>query len=494
MNPSSVNYSFFAPFRFKKIKDSYLITNENGEFLFLNQKEFDQFIKGEITTKDSLYKRLSKKNLILKEINLEKYSQNFFKKKKFLFGGPSLHIVVVTLCCNHKCVYCQASSVAEKDTRFHMNLATAKKVVDFIFESPNKFVAIEFQGGEPLLNWEVVKFITEYAIEKNKYENKNLEMRLVSNFTLMDEKKLTYCFSHKISLCTSLDGPEKVHNQNRKLIGGNSYSFTVKWLKKALKKYSELEKKNQYKYQPSALVTITQFSLNYPKEIVNEYLKLGLETIFLRPLSPIGMAAKNWERIGYSSQDYLSFYKKALEYIIFLNLKKGKKIQERMASILLAKILTGEDPNFLDLRSPCGAVIGQVAYDYNGDIYPCDEARMVGRLGDFIFKLGNVFENDFPSVINCQTTKALCLASEITSLPKCTHCVYAPYCGVCPVYNYVVEGNIFSKNPNNQRCQIFSGLFEILFEYLASNNYEVKQLFKSWAEKEIKKEKKFKIT
>ncbi len=489
-----IKNNLLGPMRFKLLNNNkYLITNEVGEFLFLTPSEFQRLREGKITKSEPLYFKLKKKNFLAQELNLENYSKKIFKKKKSIFFGPSLHILVTTLRCNHKCVYCQASSASIKKVSLDMNLATAKQIVDFIFGVPNKFVAIEFQGGEPLINWSVVKFVAEYVKEKNKYEKKHLELRLVSNFSLMTERILNYCFENNISLCTSLDGPEKVHNENRRFIGGNSYSLTIKWLKKALRKYALLEKKKKekkYWYQPGALVTVTKFSLGYPKEIVNEYLKLGLESIFLRPLTPIGMAAKNWNNIGYSPEEFLEFYKKALNYIIEINLKRKKKIYERMASILLAKILTEEDPNFLDIRSPCGAVIGQLAYDYNGDIYPCDEARMIGRLGDPIFKLGNVFKNDYSSIIDSPIAKSLCLASEITSLPKCSDCVYACYCGVCPVYNYAIEGNIFAKIPYTARCKIFTGIFDTLFEYLSSpSNKEIKKLFEDWAKKEMKKEK-----
>jgi hypothetical protein len=60
-------------------------------------------------------------------------------------------------------------------------------------------------------------------------------------------------------------------------------------------------------------VTVSSFSLNYPKEIVNEYLKLKFKTIFVRPLSSFGLSKENWQKIGYSPEDYLSFYKKLLD-------------------------------------------------------------------------------------------------------------------------------------------------------------------------------------
>ncbi len=77
-----------------------------------------------------------------------------------------------------------------------------------------------------------------------------------------------------------------------------------------------MEYKKYYIFQPGALTTITRFSFPYYKEIINEYLKLGVDSIYLRPLTPLGMAKKSWQIIGYSAGEFLEFYKKSLDYII----------------------------------------------------------------------------------------------------------------------------------------------------------------------------------
>jgi His-Xaa-Ser system radical SAM maturase HxsB len=484
----NINYSNLAFFRFKKFKNGYLLTNEVGEYIILKPVEFKKFLEGSLDKNSSIYRELCKKNFIKDKLNFDNYIEKYRIKHNYLFQGPSLHIVVTTLRCNHRCIYCQASSKNLNEKNFDMSLSTAKKVVDFIFETPNQNLAIEFQGGEPLINWEVVKFITLYSREKNKQEKRNLELRLVSNFSLMDEEKIKFCFENNVSLCTSLDGPEKLHNKQRILIGGNSYRQTIKWLKYAIeiyKKYDRKQKKEKgYIFQPGALPTITKFSLKYPKEIVNEYLKFGIEVIFLRPVSPLGFAKNIWGKIGYEPEEFIKFYKNALDYILKLNLK-GKKIYERMATIIVTKILKLKDPNYLELRSPCGAGIGQLAYDYDGTVYTCDEGRMLRQQGEDLFKLGNVFKNDYSSIIENPNLKAMCLASEINSHPECTHCVYDPYCGLCPIYNYFVEGNIFGKTPINYRCKIHKGIFDFIFERLT--NSKIKKIFEKWAEKELTK-------
>lgn len=136
----------------------------------------------------------------------------------------------------------------------------------------------------------------------------------------------------------------------------------------------------------------------------------------------------------------------------------------------------------MELRSPCGASVGQLAYYYDGQIYTCDEARMIGESGDKAFCLGNVFENNYDNLISCGVCKATCAASIVESVPGCCDCVYQPYCGICPVVNYSTDGDIFSKQYRNYRCRIYNGILDFLFELIKNNNAEVMKILYSWIE------------
>jgi len=469
INPQKVAF-----FRFKKLKNNkFLLTNDCGEFIILKEKEFKNFLKGEINETDPVYPILQEQGLIRDQINFPDLISKYQKKNLFLWQGPSLHIVVLTLRCGHKCIYCQASSRELGEKNLDLDIEKAKKAVDIIFKSPSKKIAIEFQGGEPLYNWSVLKFIVQYAREKNNIEKKDLELRLVTNFTQMDNKKLDFLVKNEVTLCTSLDGPEKLHNQNRIWPNGNSYRQTIKWLKVAQKVY---KKKLENKFRPGAVVTVSRFSLKYPKEIVNEYLKQKIEALFVRPATPLGMAKERWANIGFSAQEYLKFYTKLLDYVIEYNLKNPKtRFHENFAKIVLAKILTEYDPNYLELRSPCGAGIGQLLYNYDGKVYTCDEGRMVG---EDTFCLGDVKKNNYNDIISHHTVKNLCLASCLDGL-VCDSCVYKPYCGVCPIYNYATYSNIFGQMPINERCKIHKGILDFIFERI--QNKKIEKVFIKWA-------------
>jgi His-Xaa-Ser system radical SAM maturase HxsB len=490
LNIENVNYQKVGFFRFKKLKNDYLLTNDAGDYVFLEKKFFDKYLQGKLDKKSGVYKELVKKNFIRDNINFDSYVEKYASKHHYLFAGPSLHIIVTTLRCNYSCLYCQASSKKNNNTKFDLDLGTAKQIVDFIFSTPNPNIAIEFQGGEPLLNWPVVKFIVEYAKKKNESLDKNLELRLVSNFSLMDEEKMQFFFDNQVSLCTSIDGPEEVHNKNRPFLPSSSYQETTKWLGKAMDEFRKREKKKgkgkgkekAYVYQPSALVTVSRYSLKYPKEIIDEYLKWGFESIFLRPLSPLGSAGKTWSTIGYTPEEYLKFYQKALDYILILN-KKDKRFSEKTASIIATKILTDKDPNYLEMRSPCGAGLGQLAYDYNGDIFTCDEGRMMSYTGEKMFRLGIVGKNTYKEIIDNPVLKTMCLASETSCQTGCAHCVYQPYCGICPIYNFAANGSIFSQKPVDFRCKITQSIFDLIFGYLKDK--KAKKIISGWVNDEI---------
>lgn len=436
-------------YRFRKLEEKYFVTTDSGSWILLDQEEFNNLKSQNIS--GDLKNKLLEREIILDENNKEEYICDLRKRKEFLFQGSSLHIVVVTLRCNMKCVYCHAGSSAEDKNQFDMDEDTARKTVDFIFQSPSKSITIEFQGGEPLLNWKIIRYIVEYATEKNKEAKKDLKFAIVTNLTLMDEEKMEYLIKNKIPLCTSLDGPKKLHDKNRIFSKSSNYEQVVYWIKRFQEEY----KKRGINQNVNALVTLTKDSMKFSSEIIDEYVNLGMNGIHLRFLNHLGVAKKTWGSIKYSVDDYLSFWKKAMERIKFHH-KNGKKIIERMAEIMNHKIGTKFDPNYLELRSPCGAAIGQLAYQYNGDIFTCDEGRM---LGDDSFLLGNVKKDKYKDVVTCTKACAVVNAS-INDQYICDNCAYKPYCGLCPVCSFSENGSLIENISNSVRCKIFKEQFD----------------------------------
>lgn len=479
---SKNKYRNITNFRFTKLNDQYLLTNDWGNWVFLSEKEFQELISDNIKKNSSLSEKMNEAGFVYdQKKEIARYASKYLALNKSLMGGPSLFIFVVTLQCNHRCLYCQVTPERRGAKGFDMDKATAKKSVDLMFRSPSQHIGIEFQGGEPLLNWEVVKYIIKYAKALNKTEKKNLKISLVTNLTLLDDEKLKFLLKEDVSISTSFDGPDYVHNKNRIYLDGKngSHALIVKNIKKVQKAILERRKKKPGEFVDNinAILTSTRFSLDHFKEIVNEYMKLGFDNIFIRPLSPFGLQRNTLDIIGYSAEEFIEFYKNSMDYILDLNLG-GKKFIERNTYLILKKILQNEDPGYYEMRSPCGAGIGQMAFDYDGTVYTCDEGRMAKRMGHENFKLGTVGENKYSELIDNEVNKTMCLASSLDNHAGCNDCVYKPYCGICPLANYIEHGTIFPQIYNTDKHKINKAMFDYIFEKLADPKY--RNILESW--------------
>ena len=160
--------------------------------------------------------------------------------------------------------------------------------------------------------------------------------------------------------------------------------------------------------------------------------------------------------------------------------RQGVEILERYAGIFLTKILRGEDPNFLDLRSPAGAGIGQLAYNYDGKIFSCDEGRMLHEMGDSKFQLGDVHTSGYHDLVGHDTVRAMVLASNLDGQPDCVNCAYQPYCGTISTFNYKNQGSIFGRMRESSVCAVHKGIQDYLFEKLAAGDPHVLRSFERW--------------
>ncbi len=479
--PRQASPENLAAFNFRDMGGWFLLTNDWGHYFMLEPADFRKLMDGGLGPEHPLHPELEKRGFLRGCLDFPALATSYVKKNAFhWFNGPSLHMMVVTLRCNQKCQYCHSSVVDPSRTDTDMDLETAKRTVDFIFETPNKTICIEFQGGEPLLNWPVVKFVTRYAQRKAALSGRKVLIALVTNFTLMTEDKLDFLVDNHVSICTSLDGPAELHNLNRPFLGGGeAQPKVVAWLKNIQARCSrESERKP---YLPGALMTTTRFSFPHGRAIVDLYRELGLEQIFIRPLSPIGYAKRVWGQIGYTAAEFIKFYGETLDYVLDLN-RKGQDIMERNALILLAKIVRGEDPGFMDLRSPAGAVLGCLAYNYNGEIFVSDEARMVDHQGDPLFKVGQVFKNSWAEVLAHPTTRACVSSSILDSQPMCSQCAYKPYCGICPVFHYETQRSTYGQMPSSAWCFSHMGIFDVIFSRLRDPKNRV--IFDRWMERD----------
>jgi His-Xaa-Ser system radical SAM maturase HxsB len=457
-------------FNFKPFENKYLLTNDFGNHTFVSKNDFKNIIKKNIDIESDLGCELARKNMIYDDTNLE-YSSLFKYDLRRIKGhvniATSLHIFVVTTACNMSCIYCQANN-GKHCSSLYMTKEMAEKAVDIALQSPAHYLSFEFQGGEPLLNFNIIKHIVLYADEhKGTHE---IDYNVVTNLTLLTDEILEFFCEYKFGVSTSIDGNEFVHNHNRPFRNGNGTFDEV------LKSVQKIRSKGM---RVGAIETTTRTALQYPKEIVQAYRDLGFDSIFIRPLTPLGKATMNWDKIGYTPEEFISFYIKAIEELIEIN-KSGTFLMENHTSILLKRIYGGF-VNYMELRSPCGAGIGQLAYYADGNIFTCDEGRMLHEMGDDAFCLGNVFNSSYSDIINNGVCKSVCASSMLETIPTCCDCVYQPYCGTCPVVNYAKSNDIIEKEPRGYRCKIYSGMLDYLFKQILNNDEDTINILKSWS-------------
>jgi His-Xaa-Ser system radical SAM maturase HxsB len=467
-----------VPIRFREVGGDMLLTNQLGDWVFVSADEFRQIARDAIEPSSPLSAKLASKNFLRSKVDKDALAARLRHKKRFLDYGPNLHEMVVTLRCNETCVYCHASRADMDAVDTDMSKETAEKAVDFALSTTSPALTIEFQGGEPLVNFPVVKHIIEYGLTKNRAYGKQLEFTMVTNLSLMDEEKLAYLVDNKVQICTSIDGPEPLHTKQRVLVSGNSHLETVRWIERINKKYVDLGL-DPTLYHVEALLTTTREALQYPREIVDHYVSLGCRAIFLRPVDPFGFAGKTAKVVEYDRAAYRDFYRAATNHILDKN-KAGEQVLERYAAIFLTKILQDDDPNFLDIRSPSGSGIGALAYSYDGKIYTSDEGRMMAATGEQMFCVGDVHTAKYRDVMKHPTMRALVLASIREAQPDCVSCAYAPYCGIQPEHNLRTMGSIFGRMRESTLCSVHKGIQDFLFEKLREDDPQTIEILKRW--------------
>lgn len=436
----------------KKETNQYLLTTDDGEFVFLNLNSFKQLKRGKITSVE-LYNLLLKKGIIINQNNINDVVEKTFDKYGFLVGGTSLHIVIPTHRCNLGCIYCFASSCPINITNpqnFDMTPEIAKKTVEFMFQSPSKAITIEFQGGEPLVRFDIIQIMIKYAKELNKKYKKDLRFALVSNFTLMTDEIMNFLIDEGVTFCTSLDGPKEVHDKNRFFLENENnknsiklgtYDSVIKWIKKINSEY----KKRRINLKVGAVMTTTKYSLNYYKEIIDTYLDLNINVISIRSLTQVGKADGTSQDFLYSKEDFINFYQNSLNYIEELK-KNNIQILEVFTDLFRRKITTKLPQYNTEYESPCGAAIMQILYHTNGNIYTCNEA-----LGRDEFKLGNVFKDSWKSIFEKKEVAKCILNSMLEQNVMCDRCVYKPYCSTCMVENFYKDSKFNFYPTKNKR-------------------------------------------
>jgi radical SAM protein with 4Fe4S-binding SPASM domain len=155
---------------------------------------------------------------------------------------------------------------------------------------------------------------------------------------------------------------------------------------------------------------------------------------------------------------------------------------EIYAQILLTKILTPYATGYVDLRSPAGAGIGVAVYNYDGDVYPTDESRMLAQMNDTSLRLGNVHTNTYEEMFGGELLRSIVSASCVESLPGCSDCAFNTYCGADPVENYATQGDLIGHRPSSRFCGRNMEIIKHLLRLYHGPDPFIRRLFWSWVQ------------
>jgi His-Xaa-Ser system radical SAM maturase HxsB len=463
------------PLKFTPLdSERYVLSNMVGEYTVLPRETVHSLARHTLRPSDPHYLELKAKHFLRdadSDVAVDLLALKARTKYQRLAYFTGLHMFVVSLRCEHSCPYCQVSRQSDDRMAFDMTEATASKALDLVFRSPSPLIKIEFQGGESLLNFPLIKFIVAKALLKNQEAKRDLQFVIATNLAVLTDEMLDFCKEHRVLLSTSLDGPVDLHNANRPRPGRDSYERAISGIDRARDVLGH--------DGVSALMTTTRASLGRVRDIIDEYVAQGFHNIFLRSLSPYGFAIKTKTYAAYDTSEWLKFYFEGLRYIIELN-KKGTPFVEAYAATILGKMLTPFESGFVDLMSPAGIGIAGVVYNYDGDVYASDESRMLAEMNDKTFRMGNVHENSYEELFGSDALLGPLEETFTLSVPMCSDCAFEPYCGADPVYHHATQGDFVGRKPLSGFCEKNMAIFRALIGMMEEDP-EARRLFRRWA-------------
>ena len=330
--------------------------------------------------------------------------------------------------CNMICTYCFGEQGSFAGSKCLMNLETGKMAIDYLLQNSGsrRNLEIDFFGGEPLMNFDVVKQLVEYGQEEEKKFGKNIRFTITTNGLLLDEEKTEYINQVMDNVILSIDGRPEVNDNMRKTVNGRpTYDLITK-------NYLDFVAKREGLYYVRG--TFTRNNLDFTKD-VEHLIEKGFRNVSVEPVvtdlkQPYALQEEDRDRIF---QEY-----------------------DRLAELYLEKHQKGEDFDFfhfnVDLEqgpcivkrlSGCGAGTEYMAISPEGDIYPCHQF-----VGNKEFRIGNLRDQ---VIVNNQ--RSTFLKANIYDKEACRNCWAKFYCsGGCHANAINMNGDIMK--PYTLGCEL----------------------------------------
>ncbi|WP_437130547.1 thioether cross-link-forming SCIFF peptide maturase [Peptostreptococcus russellii] len=346
--------------------------------------------------------------------------------------------VVKALClnvahdCNLKCKYCFAKQGDFGGNAELMSLDVGKKAMDFLVANSGnrRNLDIDFFGGEPLMNWEVVKELVKYGREIEKPAGKNMRFTITTNGVLLDDEKIDFINEHMHNVVLSLDGRKEINDQMRLTINDRgSYDTIVPKFQKLVSQ----RPKDKYYYVRG---TFTRDNLDFSKDI-NHFADLGFELTSIEPVvddesNPFALREEDLPKIFEEYENYAAeLAQRQLE---------GEKLKFFHFMIDL-----NQGPCVIKRITGCGAGNEYVSIVPNGDIYPCHQF-----VGKEEFVMGNVHEDE---ITLPESMREMFREAHVYNKESCKTCWNKFYCsGGC--HANAINFNEDIRKPYELGCEM----------------------------------------
>lgn len=351
------------------------------------------------------------------------FTDDMYKDTAVNDNGPSyIKAICLNIAhdCNLKCKYCFASEGNYNGKRELMSLEVGKKAIDMVISrsGPRHNIEVDLFGGEPLMNFDVIKDIIEYAKRQEKIYNKNIRFTITTNATLLNDEIIDYIDKNMGNVVLSIDGRKSVNDNIRvRYDGSGTYSDILPKIKSMVERRG---KSRQYYVRG----TFTRENLDFYNdvmELANQgFREISIEPVVLQEDHPLSLREEDLPVI-------FEQYDKLTEEII-----KRSREGNGFKFYHFAIDING-GPCVYKRISGCGAGHEYVAVTPDGDIFPCHQF-----VGNEKFKMGNVYDGEFDENI-----AELFKKGHIYNKPQCLDCWAKFYCsGGCQANNYNFNGDI----------------------------------------------------
>ena len=331
--------------------------------------------------------------------------------------------------CNLRCKYCFASTGDFGKGRKLMTFETGKKAIDFLLEKSldRKNLELDFFGGEPLMNFDVVKQIVEYARSREAEYGKKFRFTITTNGVLLDDDKIDFINREMSNVVLSIDGRKEVNDYMRKRVDGSGcYDKIMPAFKKLV------EKRGDKEYYVRG--TFTKNNLDFSNDVFDLY-NNGFDQISVEPV--VCEASADYAITEKELPAIFKEYERLAERILE-NEKKGKKF-----NFFHFMLDLDQGPCAIKRLRGCGCGNDYVAITPDGDIYPCHQF-----VGIEEFKMGNIDEGTFDTKMKSYFSK-----THVYTKPECKKCWAKFYCsGGCNANNYQYAGDV--HNAHKLSCQL----------------------------------------